>query len=73
MKLARLKAIKQLEQTKSAIRRDGYNRGIRAAARFAKGKHWDVSEEILSLLKPPLENPNTTICGAQQLKQRRKI
>jgi hypothetical protein len=62
---------KRLEQTKRAYRRDGYNRGVRAAARLV-GDCWvvgtasreqakDTEKAILRLLKPSLYNPNLRI------------
>jgi hypothetical protein len=64
-------AYEKFEQTKRAFRRDGYNQGIRVAARLAEDcwvvgtAHREQAEEtakaILKLLKPRLENPNVTV------------
>jgi hypothetical protein len=67
---------KQLEQTKRAIQRDGYNRGVRAALKVVEG--WrqphirsgapvlaetadSIRLQLKRLIKPPLENPNLSI------------
>lgn len=52
----------RLEQTKRAFRRDGYNRGIRAAAkRLRELGYLGALDHCLKLLKPQLENPNVTV------------
>lgn len=51
-----------MEAMKRGIRRDGYNRGVRAAAKIAKeqGGVWNgpiLSAAILTLLKPTKDYP----------------
>jgi hypothetical protein len=51
-----------VEQTKRAIRRDGYNRGIRAALRVLNDfAVLDAEVTIRGLLKPRIDNPNFSI------------
>jgi len=56
-----------VEQTKKAIRREGYNRGVRAAAKVARQSSVfegpKAAEYILKLLKPRISNPNFSIQG----------
>ena len=72
----RKKKYERLEQTKRALRRDGYNRGVRAAIRAVEGymqPHYEqyaadmvataksIRGSVKRLLKPPLENPNLSV------------
>ena len=63
----RRKLADRLEQTKKAIRRNGYNLGIRAAANVIKefipehGIAAAIAFRVLLLRKKPLPNPNLVI------------
>jgi hypothetical protein len=51
-------AYEKFEQTKRACRRDGWNRGIRAAAKWLESEElFGLAFKLQALLKPPLENP----------------
>ena len=76
-------AIKRMEGMKTAIRRDGYNRGVRAAIKKVKAMpaHADIKEAkvlfsvrstLKELLKPRLDDPHIQIQGTQQYLKRRR-
>lgn len=66
MKHEQLYAIRMVKQSKVAIRREGYNRGVRAAMRSARDSPADeLMKNLKALLKPPLDSQGIQICGTK--------